>query len=1034
VAADAGANHSLGGALMTFATRRQRPASISTRFINTMNVLLREPCGVDWCGQWLRLENAPDSHHLMDVSDGREIPFQILQDGTALCRVDLPASQTLQLEWQRGASTPSIKHAARLIANEKEITLSNGLLEARLPLAFFAGARTPLLTVHRAGEESDVAAVRYEGAARDGSTRALENGPLCTRVEISLQCDDGVYGFDVELLADESFLRMRENFRGGRSSKGKVARLVCDLTDFKARDFFCDGWPGTETTLRDARSFAQRFGVESGVLAALGAQTVFGQVGAPWAIVGDGATALGAIVVGGGDWECPGEVALRLRRTESGLEISGDADEGSREWLLLCGAQNDWFPREGESATQVSSLKSRGDDLSLDKIRHWQLDAREPMRPVVWTDTEGVLAAHERLQAPQWSGLLESIPHRTLQGHSFDEHESSCFGLCGTTDSFPDGVLWLQSGDEAAGRKLAVQIRAWVEGAARRFAAGLLGAGLDCVALRPFKLCVYWHDALRGSNLQTEEDAARTRRALLFCAHCMSERDYFDWQSATAAPASPHSMRRFLLEEDYSDKLGCYNFHSDIYTAIGSVGLAFPDHPSAQAWIEHAETMALHDLENHVAPDGTYVESDNYYQHFLGLIYYLGFALHRIGRDAIVNHPRLHAGLEYWIRAQTPPLRRTSSPATSWFGTYCENPEARPISQMLPLGDCGLNWGGQALPPFLHHAANFYADKEPPLASHLEWAWQRAGRPLAQYSFLVQEMLTQRLEGPTPREYSLRSCELQGHGALLRADVNTPRETALLISGGRATSHMHWDSGGLQLWYAGAPVIVDSGYVHDEFTATREYGGARWKHSTLTFGEWGNELGAGDWGLEHRAPLCATQFEAEFDYVEVELSHGNRRGATWRDITRLVSIEAQRGVLFAKGRYLVVRDRIARSVYPATWHLWTLSTGEEIEANRVRIRGRFGIDLAVTFLQPDAPRVHVEEYSAARHLWINQNPTHDFLVVLQPLLSNEKPHHIEAAKHGAMISGEDWMDEISFDPPTSSCQVCRNRQMVFSSP
>jgi hypothetical protein len=743
----------------------------------------------------------------------------------------------------------------------------------------------------------------------------------------------------------------------------------------------------------------------------------------------DETQAIGCVVCAGGDWQYPGDNTLHLLR-ESGLTLAGEARRGTREWLLVAGEAARWVPADGASAAALAALKTRFGDLPLDKVRHWVLEIEDELpEPCVWTDRAGVEAARARLQAPEWDRLLESIPHQTRENRVYAEDECRCFSLTGTTNSFPEGIRWLKTGEERAGRALIQEISHWAEDTATRFARqGLQGAGLDIVFLRTLKLILYWYDLLRGTGLMSAEEARQIRRALLFCTYCVYERDYFDWESAYAPAWSEHSVRRFLLEEDYSDTMGCQNFHADNFTFIGAMGLALPSHPMAREWIEHAEAMALTNLEYFIAPDGTYVESDNYYQHFLGLLYYLGIALARAGRPAVMRHPRLRAGLTYFARVHTPPLRALGNPQIFWFGVYSADPQARPLVGTPPLGDAGMNWGAQAMPTFLHHAANAYADSDPQLAGWLEWTWLRSGRPLACYSFIIQELVTQQLTGPTPVAYPLASEALDGHGVMLRAEVGGERETALLVSAGRATSHMHFDTGSISLWHAGVPLVVDPGYIVDELTPVRQYAGDSWRHATVTFEcanvrrqpagappVFGNSLHNGYTGMEHMPPPLAVRLGEDFDYIACDLSQNNVREGSWRAIRRIVTIEHYRQVLFAKNRYVVLKDRIYRSIYPATWHLQVMADAECISEQGVRFSGRYGVDLQVTFVQPSRADLQVAPHSVVRHLSVRQEAERDFLVVLQPLLPGEEPFGVTPIRDGVQVSGPGWTDRVLLD-------------------
>jgi hypothetical protein len=979
--------------------------------VNRLLLTVPEPCGVDWTGHWLRLEAPTGDGVLWDDNANREVPYQRLPDGQILCRVDLPAHGRLALAWQAG--TPATLAPGVTVAEDADdLRLTNAHLVLHLATTFAAGEGVagPLRNVCLP-DGTTLAHGTFQGPVTGGCGRLVYAGPLAAEYEAVLAlAEGGDYRMTITLYADEPFALVREAMTGG---EGAAMRLAVD--GFTPSRLVQHGLPGHPAAIEDAATYLAPYGVVPHNVASLGAQSIFGQIGTPWLALADERDALGIVVHDGGGWRYPGDNTLHLRREHGSLILQGDAEHGTRGWLLVAGPAEAWVPAAGQSADALARLKARISDLPLDAVRRWTLDLDDPQpEPSLWTDAAGVQAARERLQGPAWDGLLASIDRVTLENRVYAEEESRCFALCGTTDSFPDGLRWLQRGEDRYARQLVTAIRDWATDTAARFGRqGLLGAGLDVVHLRTLKHILYWYDLLRGTGVMTAEEARQLRRALLFCTYCTLDPNYFDWESAYAPGWSAHSLRRFLLEEDYSDTIGCQNFHGDLFTFIGAMGLAFPNHPQAAAWVDHAEAMAIANLECFIAPDGTYVESDNYYQHFHGLLYYLGVALARAGRSAVLHHPRMLAGLEYWVRAQTPLLRAVGNPQITWYGVYTADPAHRPLAQMPPIGDAGINWGGQALPTFLHHAANTLAATHPELAGWLEWTWQRAGRPLVQYNFVVQEIVTQREEGPAPVAYPLRSTELEGHGVFCRAGVDGPRETALFVRAGRATSHMHFDAGSLLLWHAGVPLVVDPGYMYDELTPARCYGGASHRHATVTFGEGWN----GYWGMEHQPDPLAVVFGDDFDYVLCDLSQNNvRDSGVWRKLRRIVSIEHYRQVLCAKRGYVVIRDRIARSVYPATWHLPVLATGETVRGNQVHFNGRYGVDLLLTLLEPAAPCFRSEAVSIIRQLNVRQHPERGFLAVLQPLAPGAEPFRVTPCRDGVIVAGADWEERVLLDP------------------
>ena len=270
------------------------------------------------------------------------------------------------------------------------------------------------------------------------------------------------------------------------------------------------------------------------------------------------------------------------------------------------------------------------------------------------------------------------------------------------------------------------------------------------------------------------------------------------------------------------------------------------------------------------------------------------------------------------------------------------------------------------------------------------------------------------MTGPDPEAYPLRSEIFTGHGVMMRRKVGSPQETGVFIRAGQATSHMHFDGGGVLIWHAGVPLVVDPGYIHDEFTSVRQYGGDSRKHSTVTFDIPGlPNANNGYLGMEHMQDAVAVRLDKDYDYVECDLSQNNVRSGSWRAIHRIVSIEHYRQVLFAKRRnYIVIKDRIYRSIYPSLWHLHVMGDKEEINGNAVRVHGRYGVDLMVTFAQPSQPEIRAERLSSVRHVSVRQEPERDYLVVIQPVLSGDDGYLVSPVSNGVEIEGKGWGERV----------------------
>jgi hypothetical protein len=269
--------------------------------------------------------------------------------------------------------------------------------------------------------------------------------------------------------------------------------------------------------------------------------------------------------------------------------------------------------------------------------------------------------------------------------------------------------------------------------------------------------------------------------------------------------------------------------------------------------------------------------------------------------------------------------------------------------------------------------------------------WQAHGRPqslgiggafpgLTGYGSIV---LDDRQPAQPPR---WTSQWFQDTGAVFRAHFPSDRETYLHYIQGRLHQHYDYDEGSFILWGKGRPLCEDFGYYGRAAAAD---------HSRVDDGfpeQLGNE----------------GQIR-EFTAGAVDYLRGER--ADW-----------QRQILFVKDddplgpNYFVVRDSVLTG-READWRVW-IATDEPplINANPIRAKGRFDVDLVVFFADWPGPRLSTEQLtrrsgasgfksqeSTQRSLRVKLPADWPCVAVLYPVLQDQPTPKFTALADGHVV-------------------------------
>lgn len=317
------------------------------------------------------------------------------------------------------------------------------------------------------------------------------------------------------------------------------------------------------------------------------------------------------------------------------------------------------------------------------------------------------------------------------------------------------------------------------------------------------------------------------------------------------------------------------------------LGAALPELRRAERWRETGRSILVEQLDRQVRRDGVYFEQATYYHR-----YSVDFYLHAILLEGEGGRPLPERA-----------LARVERLADHLHAL------ARPDGRIPLIGD---DDGGRLLP--LDGAD--LADVRSTLAvaaalfGRPEWARRGRGHSAAALWLLgadraaaaldAADALAEVADGATSRAFPVGGYFVMRDGAGERADY------AVIDCGPHGTmncGHAHADALAIEIAAAGRPMLVDAGTYTYVGAERDEFRGSAAHNTVLVDGESQSVPGPTPFTWRHvaRSRLHAWASQPGFDYFE-----GSHDG-----YTRLADpVVHLRGVLFVKGGYWVVRDRI----------------------------------------------------------------------------------------------------------------------------
>ncbi|HOF88024.1 MAG TPA: hypothetical protein PLZ36_07965, partial [Armatimonadota bacterium] len=255
-------------------------------------------------------------------------------------------------------------------------------------------------------------------------------------------------------------------------------------------------------------------------------------------------------------------------------------------------------------------------------------------------------------------------------------------------------LAFMASDEEKYGRMLA----AAVKGMARDNIVNLLAepsrpslGGLGHVYPGSWTNLLLAYDAVADSGYLTAEENADITASLVFGAHVLAHRDYWNTERGLCS-ANPNMTALITLPR-------------------GLMALFLDGHPKAEAWLRVAETELRDELNAWIAPGGAWIECPGYQGASLDPIFPLVTALRNVKNRDYFAAPQMKATMEYYAFLITPPDKRFRLGAD----------DALPSPRILPsFGDM---WTG-AMTVFPGWVAKAVAQSDPAFSARQQYAWQ----------------------------------------------------------------------------------------------------------------------------------------------------------------------------------------------------------------------------------------------------------------------------------------------------------------------
>lgn len=509
-----------------------------------------------------------------------------------------------------------------------------------------------------------------------------------------------------------------------------------------------------------------------------------------------------------------------------------------------------------------------------------------------------------------------------------------------------------------------------------------------------FTRFLFAYDLIAGSGLLTPEQDKTAYDTLVFGAHVLAHRNYWNLEHGLAS-ANP-------------------NMTSMIRLPLGLLGLYLAGHPEADGWVKGAEEELKHEIADWIFPGGAFLEPPGYQAASLDGMLLMGTALRNVhGRDHLIS-PNFKATMEYYGFLLTPPDRRYPPRPMPDIPTLT-HPGAQPPSILPTIGDTPTG----AIHPFNGWMAQATAASDPAFSKRQQFFWKMQGMHYVggnRGKGFLEALANVELPAEPPMDLSRK---FPGFGSIMRTSWTDPRASYVAHRTGPASHHYHDDYNSFTYYAKGAPLCLDFGNQYQPVRRDEP-----WYHNRVSYAVAGkfDDFWGGTGEIVDLRTLPLT----------IDYSHGKSSGKNGEQNDRSLLLIKSADPLGAN--YLVVRDATAGG--PADqkfyWNLWCLSKEPKIEGSTVHFPGQMGVDLDVHVLEPSAPVITTDQWNWKKNTgtWgdlseeqfgmriAKTGAAGDFLVVLYPRAEGQGPAKVSALAGGAamLVEHSEGTDVVMLSP------------------
>ncbi len=758
----------------------------------------------------------------------------------------------------------------------------------------------------------------WTGYCKSLRTRIVESGPLFIDYEMIYEFDDGTYEVHARLLESSPCIRITE-----RSDLPPGGAFVFSLHQGLEPDAGITNYWGQLNSYILGREDHLEYDrpIHLGTIPSHNLENFREIWYAAYSTSGVSRDMIGVFRVNGAGWSTGARIGI-YQDPEPDLLLRFDLGESRREWCLFAldrtdradiscirenmqswpyvydhktaGARNmrgsEVAEYEGKWVFEnkphylIHLTRTHLDESPLDVVRKQHLDWEDAglaSRPVLWDEKR----LRENAARPPFDRLFERLEASALSDELGPNLTWSDFFalsnrlLLAFTRSDPDFALPVKDYMLDYTRRL-VQDFLTVGGNSAT------GMGAYNVGNQLKWLC-WMYDLAASLEVFTADEDRRLRARMAYLAYKLTDANYFPFDRPE----------------------GVTNWNASRFKAVAVFGLCFPGHPESRSFVKHGIDHFLRELDECVFDSGAYIESTGYQQSMMDPEF--AYLLRDHTDFDPFAHPRYKAMFRYFINMQTPKCPvygRRTLPAT---GDVTWDP-ARPFD-------------------VLEHAAAGFAPDSPQLATQMVWTARSGRRPGAEeipINGAFERFLRPRVSIAESRP-ALASCEIDGFGAVLRADAHTPDETYFALKCGAGWGHYHRDENSFTLFALGQPLALDSGkslYGTEEHRRMTSV----WAHNTLCIG------GRDQTG--RRGRVIGFRSEPAFDYVV-------------GDASEAAAAAFRRHVLFVRNSYFVLLDETEQG-QEAEFLLHVLASEVSLHGGTARFTGAHGVNLDAHFVHP----------------------------------------------------------------------------------